>query len=85
MAKKITFALPAGAPIPKGKSVGDTYSAMVTFRIEQGGKVCVEEVDGEPLSNDKDSAQEGNEAKEMDDTTQPDESSLASLFPGGGK
>lgn len=75
--KAITFILPSGVQVPDGKEIGDTFSAMAEFRIEVGGKVTLEEVDGEPL-NPKDG-----EGEEPDDTTNDDTTNPGVFGPGG--
>lgn len=83
--KAITFKLPEGMQIPDGKQVGDTFQAMTTYEIETGGKVCLKEVDGEPLDGSDDESQEPND-EANDDTTQPGPMSggMRAALMGGG-
>lgn len=66
--KDITFDLPKGVQIPDGKQVGDTFQAMTTYEIEAGGKVCLREVDGEPLDPKWDESDEPNDSGNDDST-----------------
>ncbi len=38
--KKVSFKPPAGV-VPEGTGVGDTFDLVSTFRVEQGGTVCL--------------------------------------------
>lgn len=78
--KAITFELPAGVQIPDGKQVGDTFQAMAGFKIEAGGKVTLEDVDGEPL-NDTSEQPEAADSEAADDTQ---DSGPQGVFGAGG-
>lgn len=40
MEREIKFKAPKGC-VPEGKSEGDTFDAVCTFRVEQNGEVCL--------------------------------------------
>ena len=51
---KYTFKAPEGVDI-EGKKPGDTFEAVVEFEVKEGGKLCVEKINGLELpDSDKD-------------------------------
>lgn len=67
---KVKFAAPAAFTPPQGVKPGDSFESMATFRMEDGGMLCLEAIDGEPLEGtEKEEAAESpeQEAKEGSD------------------
>lgn len=65
--KKITFAIPDGYVPPEGTKSGDVFSANVTMRLEDDGKkLCLVEVEGNPLPGYEEESEKGQKATEGD-------------------
>lgn len=39
--KLVEFSPPEGLAVPEGKTEGDTFESMATFRIKKNGKMCL--------------------------------------------
>lgn len=67
--KMITLSLPDGVKVPDGMESGDIFQAMTSYKLMDGGKVQLCEIDDEPVEGYKDD--EGSEPNSSeDDSTQ---------------
>jgi len=65
---EIEFTPPAGLQLPHGKKVGDTFEAVAQLRIEDGGKLCLEALNGVSIEGDDD----GEDDTKDDSSSEPD-------------
>lgn len=60
MAKLIEFSPPAGLKLPEALEADGEFDALATFRYKKSGKICLVEIDGNPMPGYKDNdADEG--------------------------
>lgn len=60
---KITFEIPNGLSIPEGTEEGEEVEYMASFRLEKGGKLCLLEIDGQPLPGYDDKGKDTKESE----------------------
>lgn len=56
--ESIEFKAPEGMEIPEGTNPGDTFEAMATFQLGEGGELYLKEVDGNPVSGQDDTQED---------------------------
>lgn len=62
------FPAPAGFAIPEGKMEGDTFDAVSTFKVKEGGILCLTAVEGNPVEGEAEEEPMEQEMEgEMDD------------------
>ena len=66
MKKEVYVDVPEGFEVPEGVKSGDTFEAMTTYRLDKDGRLCVQEIEGNPLPGEKGetAAEEGAEGSE---------------------
>ena len=53
MQKEAYVDVPEGFEVPEGVKTGDTFEAMTTYRLDKDGRLCVQEIEGNPLPGEK--------------------------------
>ena len=71
----IEFTAPEGFEIPENKKEGDTFDSVATLRIEAGGKLCLEALDGMSVEGAKDKKDDQPEAEPQEDMGGPTQGS----------
>ena len=78
----MTFQLPSGVIVPNGKQEGDTFQAMATFKLMDGGDVELCQVDGENLPGYKEDSDDSPNEEANDDASDEGQTSLQQMLLG---